>query len=82
MGSIEERLNVDDKLMSDYYYEMASSIYWWADSEGKSFVDLPPIQQAKFSRLVKSITKKKGISKMSALWRFIDIVGNQPKIDS
>ena len=82
MSSIEEQLNVDDEMMSDYYYELASSIYWWADSGRNRYVDLTPRQQAKLSRLVMSITRKNGITKTSALWRFIAIVGNKPNFDS
>ncbi len=67
MVSIERQLNVDDEMMSDYYDELASSIYWWADSERNHFVDLTPIQQEKFSNLDMSSTKKNGIAKTSAL---------------
>ena len=44
-----------------------------------SLLDDGPIQQAEFSGLVRSITKKNCIAKTSALRRFIDIVGNEPK---
>jgi hypothetical protein len=79
LDSIDGQLNFDDELMSDYYDELASSIYWWAEPGRNRYGDLTPIQQAKFSGLVMSITKKKGIAKTSALRRFIDIVGNEPK---
>jgi len=82
LSSIEGQLNVDDEMMSDYYYELASSIYWWADSGRNRYVDLTPRQQAKFSQLVMSITRKNGIAKTSALWRFIAIVGKKPNFDS
>jgi len=82
LNSIEGQLYVDDEMMSDYYYELASSIYWWADTGRNRYVDLTPGQQAKFSRLVMSITRKNGIAKTNALWRFIAIVGNKPNIDS
>jgi len=77
--SIDGQLNFDDEMVSDYYDELASSIYWWAEPGRNRYVDLTPIQQAKFSGLVRSITKKNGIAKTSALRRFIDIVGTEPK---
>ncbi len=82
MDRIEGQSYVDDEMMSDYYYELASSIYWWADSGRNRYVDLAPRQKAEFSRLVMSITRNNGIAKTSALWRFIAIVGIKPNIDS
>ncbi len=78
MNSIEGQLNFDNEMMSDYYDELASSIYWWAEPGRNRYVDLTPIQQVEFSGLVMSITKKNGIAKTSALRRFIDIVGYEP----
>jgi hypothetical protein len=76
LDSIDGQLNFDDELMSDYYDELASSIYWWAEPGRSRYTDLTPIQQLKFSGLVMSITKKNGIAKTSALTRFMDIVGS------
>ncbi len=78
MNGIEGQLNFDNEMMSDYYDELASSIYWWAEPGRNRYVDLSPIQQVEFSGLVMSITKKNGIAKTSALRRFIDIVGYEP----
>jgi len=78
LNSIEGQLNFDNEMMSDYYDELASSIYWWAEPGRNRYVDLTPIQQVEFSGLVMSITKKNGIAKTSALRRFIDIVGYEP----
>ena len=80
MDSIEEPSIVDNKIMSDYYYELASSVYWWAEPGRNRYLDLTLTQQEKFSRLVMSITKKNGITKTSALWRFMDIVCDEAKM--
>ena len=73
---MQGQLNIDDEMMSDYYDELASSIYWWAEPGRNRYADLTPGQQVKFSGLVMSITKKNGMAKTSALTRFMDIVGN------
>jgi hypothetical protein len=78
LDSIEGQLNFDNELMSDYYDELASSIYWWADPARNRYVDLNPNQRAKFSGLVLSITKKNGLAKTSAVRQFINIVGSEP----
>ncbi len=81
MYSIEEQLNVDEEKMSDYYDELASSIYgprWWAKPGCNRYMDLTTIQKAKLSRLVTSIVKNNGVANSSDLWRFIDIVRNEP----
>ena len=82
MQSIEEQLNSDDEMKKDYYDELASSIYgphWRAKSGRNHYMDLTTIQHAKFSRLVMSIAKKNGVAATSSdLWRFTDIVCNEP----
>ena len=84
MLSIEEQINVDDEMMSDYYDELASSIFgphWWAKPERNLYIDLTTIQQARFSRLVMSIAKKNSVAATSSdLWRFTDIICNEPHL--
>ncbi len=71
-------------MMKDYYDELAASIYgshWWAKPGRNRYVDLTTIQQAKFSRLIMSIAKKSGGAATSSdLWRFTDIVCNEPQM--
>ena len=81
LNSIEEQFDVYDEMMSDYFDEMASSIFgphWWAKPGRNLYMDLTTIQQVKFSRLVTLIKKKNYLSKSSALWQFTDIVCNEP----
>ena len=82
MQSIETKLNADDEMMADYYDELASSIYgpYWRMNPGHNdYLDLTTIQQAKFSKLIRSITKKNVVTATSNdLWRFTDIVCNEP----
>jgi hypothetical protein len=83
LSSIEEQLKVDDEMMSDYYHALSSSLYgpqWWAKPGCNHYSDLTTIQQVKFSRLVMSIAKKNNGSAATSsdLWRFTDIICNQP----
>jgi hypothetical protein len=83
--SIEEHLNVDDEMMSDYYYALALLLYgphWWAEPRLNLYLDLSTVQQVKFSRLVRSIAKKNSgsVATMRDLWRFTDIVCNEPHL--
>ncbi len=81
MHRIEKQLNADDEMMKGYYDELASSIYgpYWRMNPGHNhYLDLTTIQQAKFSRLIRSITKKNVVTATSSdLWRFTDIVCNE-----
>ena len=69
-------------MMENYYDELASSIYgpYWRMNPGHNdYLDLTTIQQAKFSKLIRSITKKNVVTATSNdLWRFTDIVCNEP----
>ena len=74
--SIEEQFDVYDEMMSDYFDEMASSIFgpqWWAKPGRNLYMDLTTIQQVKFSRLVTLIKKKKlhlKIERLVAIHRY------------
>ena len=83
MLGIEEQLKADDEMTSDYYHALSSLLYgphWWAKPGCNLYADLTTTQQVKFSRLVKSIAKKNNGSAatMSDLWRFTDVICNQP----
>ncbi len=83
MINIDEPSNIDDEMMSDYYYALALLLYgphWWAKPGCNLYADLATTQQVKFSRLVMSIVKKNNGSAatLSDLWRFTEVVCNEP----
>jgi hypothetical protein len=83
--SIEEQLNIDDEIMSDYYYALALLLYgpdWWAKPGCKLYADLTTIQQVKFSRLAMSIENKNNGSSatLGDLWRFTNIICDEPHL--
>jgi hypothetical protein len=83
--SIEEQLNVDDEIMSDYYYALVSLLYgphWWAKPGCNLYEDLTTIQQVKFSRLAMSIENKNNGSSatLGDLWRFTNIISDEPHL--
>ena len=81
MYRIEKPLHADAEMMKVYYDEMASSIYgphWWVKPGCNRYQDLTPIQQEKFLRIVMSMTKNNGVANSGDLWRFTNIVRNEP----